>query len=140
MPSAKLKNVGSKLPALGAIALGVGALFAGSAQAERLEAQPIKATPEQSRGSASSANEVAIRIDGNNVYISQNGSLFEQVQLGDTPEAAHLKKLLRDAGADGQSISVPIGATIVASGGGSGKGEKPKEKTSSDKADPAKAK
>ena len=48
------------------------------------------------------------------------------VYLGDTPEAAHLKKLLRDEGADGGSVSIPVGSMIVASGGGGTKGEKPK--------------
>jgi hypothetical protein len=64
---------------------------------------------------------------GDNIHISQDGSSFEELRLGDTPEAGYLKKLLRDAGAPGQSISVPIGATIVASGGGGAKGEKPKD-------------
>ena len=50
----------------------------------------------------------------------------EELHLGDTPEAAHLKKLLRDEGADGGSVSIPVGSMIVASGGGGTKGEKPK--------------
>jgi hypothetical protein len=88
---------------------------------------------------ASRLDEVAIRIEGENIYISQRGSAFEELRLGDTPDAAHLRKLLRGAGAERQSISVPIGSMIVASGGGSGKGEKPKQKTSKE-TDPGKSK
>ncbi|RZN23281.1 hypothetical protein [Bradyrhizobium sp. Leo121] len=64
-------------------------------------------------------------IDSEKIFISQDGRTFEELHLGDTPEAAHLKKLLRDE-ADGRSVSVPVGSMIVASGGGSGKGAKPK--------------
>jgi hypothetical protein len=66
-----------------------------------------------------------IRIIGDKIHISQDGRSFEELRLGDTPEAAHLKKLLLDAGAVGQSIAVPIGSMIVASGGGRGDGNKP---------------
>jgi hypothetical protein len=74
-----------------------------------------------------------IRIVGENIHISQDGSSFEELRLGDTPEAAHLRKLLRDAGAAGPSVSVPIDSMIVASGGGGAKGGKPKESSDSAK-------
>jgi hypothetical protein len=74
-------------------------------------------------------DEVAVRIEGENIYISQGGRAFEELHLGDTAEAVRFRKLLLDAGALGQSITVPIGSTIVASGGGSLYGEKPKQKT-----------
>jgi hypothetical protein len=138
MSRARLKNIWLQLPAFGALMLG--ALLAGGARADRSQLQPPEATPEPSRQSASRLDEVAIRIDGENIYISQRGSAFEELRLGDTPDAAHLRKLLRDAGAEGQSVSVPIGAMIVASGGGSGKGEKPKQKTSKETTDPGKGK
>jgi hypothetical protein len=68
-----------------------------------------------------------VKVVGEKVLMSQNGSSFEELRLGDTPEAAHLKNLLRDAGPLGQSVSVPIGSMIVASGGGGPKGERPRE-------------
>ena len=68
-------------------------------------------------------------------HASTGSFAFEELCLGDTPDAAHLRKLLRDAGAVGQSVSVPIGSMIVASGGGSGKGEKPKQRTSKETTD-----
>lgn len=138
MSRASLKNIWLQMPAWGALMLG--ALLAGGARADRSQLQPPEATPEPSRQVAARSDEVAVRIDGDNIYISQRGSAFEELRLGDTPDAAHLRKLLRDAGAEGQSVSVPIGAMIVASGGGSGKGEKPKPKTSKDTSDPGKGK
>jgi len=41
---------------------------------------------------------------------------------------------------DGRSVSIPVGAMIVASGGGSGKGVKPKQEKSTATPDPGKGK
>ena len=128
MSRASLKNIWSQLPAWGALVLGFAALIGGEARADRSQLQPLDATPEPSGPSASRSDEVAVRIDGENIYISQGGGAFEELHLGDTPEAAHFRKLLRDAGAAGQSVSVPVGSTIVASGGGGHSGQKPKQK------------
>ena len=139
MSPARLKSFWSQLPALSALLLGVGA-FAGDASADRSQIQPAEASPDRSERSTSNANEVAIRLEGETIYMSQNGGAFEELRLGDTPEAVHLKKLLRDAGADGRSVSIPVGAMIVASGGGSGKGAKPKQESSTATPDPGKGK
>jgi hypothetical protein len=127
---ASLKNIWSQLPAWGALMLGFATLLGGEARADRSQLQPPGATPESLGRSASGPGEVAIRLEGENIYISRRGSAFEELRLGDTPEAVHLKKLLRNAGAEGQSVSVPVGSMIVASGGGSSYGKKPKRKTS----------
>jgi hypothetical protein len=133
MLRASLQKIWSQLPAWGALMLGFGALLAGDARADRSQPQPPEATPEPSRRLTSRLDEVAIRIEGDNIYISQRGAAFEELRLGDTPDAAHLRRLLWDAGAERQLVSVPIGSMIVASGGGSGKGQKPKQKTDSGK-------
>jgi hypothetical protein len=125
MSLARLKTFWSHLPAFSALMLGFG-MFAGDARADRTPTLPTETTPDSSMSSTSNSGEVAIRLDGDNVYLSQDGTAFEPLHLGDTPEALHLKKLLRDAGAEDRPVSVPVGATIVASGGGSGKGFKPK--------------
>jgi hypothetical protein len=125
MSHTKLRNIWSRLPAWGALLLGLGTLI-GDARADRPELRPSGTPAEPSSRSASRAGEVAIRIDDEKIYISQDGNTFEELHLGDTPEAAHLKKLLRDEGADGGSVSIPVGSMIVASGGGGTKGEKPK--------------
>jgi hypothetical protein len=139
MSPARLKNFWSHLPAFSALMLGFG-VFTGEARADRTQIEPPEATPESSASSTSNLGEVAIRLVGENVHISQDGGAFEPLLLGDTPEALHLKKLLRDAGAEGRSVSVPVGAMIVASGGGSGKGLKPKPQGSTDAPDPGKGK
>jgi hypothetical protein len=74
-------------------------------------------------------NDAAIRVDGDTIYVSQNGGAFEELRLGNTPEAAYLRKLLQKAGASSGSVTVPVGSMIVASGGGSGKGSKPRQQT-----------
>jgi hypothetical protein len=115
MSSARLKNVWSKLPLRGALALGLGAFFASGAQ-----------SPTQA---AASSNDAAIRVDGDTIYVSHNGDAFEELRLGNTPEVAYLRKLLQEAGASSGSVTVPVGSMIVASGGGSGKGSVPKRQS-----------
>ena len=120
MSREKLKSMWSQLPAWGALMLGFGALLGQDARADVAQVQP--SAPQATR-----SDEVAVRLDGDTILFSQDGRAFEELELGNTAEATHLKQLLRDAGALGQAVSVPVGAMIVASGGGSGKGEKPKQ-------------
>ena len=129
MLRAILKNVWSRLPAWGALMLGFGVLIGGNARAD--QPKPPELTPDLSGQSSSRSDEVALRLDGEDIYVSQRGGAFEELRLGDTPEAAHLRKLLRDAGGVGKSVSVPTGSTIVAGGGGgaAGWGSKSKQRT-----------
>jgi hypothetical protein len=120
MSRASLKNVWSRMPAWGALMLGFGVLIGGNARAD--QPKPPELTPDLSGQSRSRSDEVALRLDGENIYFSQGGGAFEELRFGDTPEAVHLRKLLQDAGGIGQSVSVPIGSTIVAGGGGSASG------------------
>jgi hypothetical protein len=128
MSRAMLKNVWSRMPAWGALMLGFGVLIGGNARADH--PKPSELTPDLSGQSPSRSDEVALRLDGESIYFSQRGGAFEELRLGETLEAAHLRKLLRDAGGEGRSVSVPIGSTIVAGGGGgaSGWSSKSKEK------------
>ena len=115
MSRAKLRNVWTYLAAWGALLLGSGALV-GGAQAD--------VRPESSSQSDLGTHEVVVKIDGDKILISQDGRNFEELRLGDTCEALHLRMLLRDEVSDGRSITVPVGSMIVASGGASGRGWK----------------
>jgi len=128
MSRAMLKNIWSRIPAWGALMLGLGVLIGGNARAD--QAKP-ELTPDLSGQSPFRSDEVALRLDGENIYVSQRGGAFEELRLGDTPEAAHLRKLLRDVGGTGKSVSVPVDSTIVAGGGGGAAGwsSKSKQKT-----------
>jgi hypothetical protein len=113
MSRAKLRNIWLQLPAWGALLLSGGALISG-ARAD-VKPQPPNRSDLQ-------AHEVVVKMDGENIFISQDGRNFEALRLGDTPEAVHLRKLLRDEVSEGQSVTLPVGSMIVASGGASGKG------------------
>jgi hypothetical protein len=130
MSRAKLRSIWSYLPAWGALLLSGGALMGSARSDVTPRPRPPELIPDLFGRPLSRSDEVVLRLDGENIYFSQGGSAFEELRLGDTPEAVHLRKLLRDAGGTGQSVSVPIGSTIVASGGGgaSGWGWKSKEK------------
>ena len=118
------KRGGSRLPKWKALMLGFGALFAADAQAKS-DLPSAGTNLETSKQSGSNVDEVAIRTEGEKVYISQSGGTFEELWLGNTPEAEYLRGLLRDAGAARSPIPVPIGSIIVANGGGGVDGKKP---------------
>jgi hypothetical protein len=106
MSRASLKNVWSRMLAWGALMLGFGVLIGSNARADH--PKPPELTPDLSGQSLSRADEVALRLDGETIYFSQGGGAFEELRLGDTLEAVRLRKLLRDAGGMGQSVSVPV--------------------------------
>jgi hypothetical protein len=90
---------------LGTLVMGVGALFGVHARA---------ATPEVT---APAQDEVVVRSEGDKIYVSERGGSFQELRLGKTPAALHLRKLLDAAGAGRGSVSVPVGSIIVANGG-----------------------
>src|SRR5258708_19905343 len=89
MSPARLKSFWSPLPALSALLLGVGA-FSGDASADRSQIRPPEAAPDRSERSASNSSEVAIRLEGDNVYMSQDGGASEQPPLAPPPPPPHL--------------------------------------------------
>lgn len=113
MSRAKLRKIWSHLPAWGALLLGGGALVSGA----RADVQPQPPGPPE--------HQVVVKLDGENIFISQDGSNFEELRLGDTREALLFRKLLRDEVSDGRTVTIPVGSMIVASGGAQGKGSKP---------------
>jgi hypothetical protein len=115
----KRKENLARTPKWLALILGFGALFAGDARADRSAAQPFR--------SAASPDEVVIRTEGEKVYFSQGGSAFEELALGSTSEAAALRELLRKANSSDGNTAVSIGSFIVANGGPSVHGAKPKK-------------
>lgn len=69
--------------------------------------------------------QILVKTDGDRIFVSQ-GAGFQELQLADSTEAARLRGLLRDAARGGEAIAVPVDPFIVANGGGSGDGTKPK--------------
>jgi len=109
-----------------AFILGCGALFAGEAQANKSQIQPLGAMgPSNPLGRNS--DKVLVRLEGEKIYISQDGSTFTELSLADAPETAYFKELLRDATSADREIAVPLGPIIVANGGGNANGAKAKE-------------
>jgi hypothetical protein len=48
-------------------------------------------TPDLSGQSPSRSDEIALRLDDENIYFSQRAGAFEELCLGETLEAAHLR-------------------------------------------------
>jgi hypothetical protein len=60
---------------------------------------------------------VVLKRENGSLLISEHGGPFERLDLGDTPEAAELRRLLDKLAPDGSVVSVPIDNRIVADGG-----------------------
>jgi len=109
----------SRLPRRIAALLGMGALSVAGAQ-------PVAAEPDLGKGpmrvpqqSAKSFGEVRIWSEAGRIYISEGGSDARELQLGDTPQARHLKDLLEREGAVAGSPRVLQHRLILVGGGGS---------------------
>jgi len=118
-------NLTKSLRKWGALAVGFGGLVVVDAtENSRLQALEPGAGASQQRNLRGDA--VVLRLQGDTILISQRGGGFEQLALKDTQEAEYLRRLLRDAGAEEHSVSIPTGSIIVANGGAAGDGKKPK--------------
>jgi hypothetical protein len=126
MSRVKIKQSLFRLSKWVAFILGIGALFAGEPRADESRIQPVGAMGPTNRFGLN-ADEVLIRIEGEQIYISQDGSLFKELSLVSAPASTYFKDLLRDATTTGGQITVPIGPMIVASGGSGTNGAKSKE-------------
>ena len=119
----------------GALMLGVGAIVpTGDGRARSPEfalPEPISANQLHS----GRFDDVLMRIEGDKIYVSQRGGVFEELSMGDTPYAAHLRSLFRDAAIVDGIVSVPVGSTVVANGGGYIDGVRPKQPETSTPAD-----
>lgn len=117
-----------------AFILGCGALVAGEAQANTSQIQPVGTVgPSNLRGLNS--GQVLLRLEGEKIFISQDGSKFNELSLADAPATNYLKELLRDASTAGGEITVPLGPIIVANGGSGTNGDKSKEAKKKKKSD-----
>jgi hypothetical protein len=108
------------LPSRIALLLGVGALSATAAEAAVAEAHlgdGLMRVPQQS---AKNFGEVRIWSEAGRIYVSEAGKDPQELPLGDTAEARHLRQLLERDGAAAASPRVLHDRIILVGGGGEG--------------------
>jgi len=109
-----------RLPSRVALLLGLGALSASAVQANTAEAnvgnEPLR-VPQQS---AKSFGELRIWSDGGRLYLAEPGKEAEELHLGNTAEARHLRQLLEHDGAAADAPRVLPHRLILVGGGGDG--------------------
>jgi hypothetical protein len=110
----------------GALALGFGGLFAADASAERSELQSFAPGVPSSQHRNVNDGTVLVRLEGGTILVAEHGGAFEPLILKESRQVEELRRLLSEFGASTQSLSVPIGAMIVANGGAAGDASKPK--------------
>jgi hypothetical protein len=60
---------------------------------------------------------VLMKYENGRLFISENGSSVEPLDLGETPEATQLRNLVRSLSPDGSLVEIPVDRRIVADGG-----------------------
>ena len=109
-----------RLPSRIALLLGLGALSATGAEAAVAEADlgdGLMRVPQQS---AKSFGELRIWSEAGRIYVSEGGKDAQELNLGDTPEARHLRQMLDRGGAGAASPRVLHDRIILVGGGGDG--------------------
>jgi hypothetical protein len=108
-----------RLPSRIAVLLGMGALSATGAQPAMAEPELGKGPMRVPQRSAKSFGEVLIWSEDGRIYFSESGNKAQELRLGDTPQARHLRELLVREGAVAESPRVLQHRLILVGGGGS---------------------
>jgi hypothetical protein len=108
-----------RLPSRIAVLLGMGALSATGAQPAMAEPELGKGPMRVPQQSAKSFGEVLIWSEGGRIYFSESGNEAQELRIGDTPQARHLRELLVREGAVAESPRVLQHRLILVGGGGS---------------------
>jgi hypothetical protein len=108
------------LPSRIALLLGVGALSAAGAKTGVAEAHLGDGLMRMPQQSAKSFGEVRIWSEAGRIYVSEAGKDPQELPLGDTAEARHLRQLLERDGAAAASPRVLHDRIILVGGGGEG--------------------
>jgi hypothetical protein len=109
-----------RLPSRIALLLGLGALSAAGANPNAAEAHTGKEADGIPQRSATEFGDLRIWTEGGRIYLAEPGKPGEDLCLGDTLEARHLRQLLEQHGATEPSRHVPFGRILLGGGGGCG--------------------
>ena len=109
-----------RLPSRIALLLGLGALSAAGANPNPAEAHTGKEADSTPRLGATEFGDLRIWTEDGRIYLAEPGKPGEDLCLGDTLEARHLRQLLEQHGASTASRHVPFGRILLVGGGGCG--------------------
>jgi hypothetical protein len=109
-----------RLPSQIALLLGLGALSAAGAKADRGEAHPGCEPSRVPQQSVKTFGDLLVWSKGERIYFAEPGKEAQELALGDTPEAHHLRQLVTRDGATAASPRALRDRIILVGGGGAG--------------------
>lgn len=107
-----------RLPSRVALLLGLGALSAAGARADTGPAQPGAGIAPLAHGDRASPGDLLIRTEGGRIYLAERGGEFQELRLGDMPEAELLRQLLGGNGAAHGATGIRLSPMNLAGAGG----------------------
>jgi hypothetical protein len=107
-----------RLPSRIALLCGLGALSAAAARADTIHQVPGGDEHAAGQNQRASSGDFFIWSEGERLCVSEDGNRAEELRLGDTVEAQHLRQLLQRHGSS--SSGVRLDRMILAGGGGTG--------------------
>ena len=116
MPQPRLTRKRS-LPTLRTLMMGVAALFATDTQASTSEAKLTETLDTVPNSGRPNIGQVAVRTDGQKIYLSDDGTNFEELTIGHTVDGTRIKSLLRQLNVWMEPVIVPVRRVIFAYGG-----------------------
>jgi len=96
-----------RLPSRVALLLGLGALSAAGARADAAESRP-------------GVGDMVIRSDGARIYLAEDGSDFQELQINDPVRLRALQLLIAESGTDAGRDGARLRPLILAGDGGAG--------------------
>jgi hypothetical protein len=108
-----------RLPRRIALIFGIGAISAVGANADGVptgSGNPAR-IPQQS---AKAFGDLRVWSEGGRIYLSESNGAIQELSVGDTAEALHLRRLLEDGGAVADDPQVVEHRIILVGGGGAG--------------------
>ena len=117
-----------RLPSRVALLLGLGALSAAGARADPAQDQPGGGIAPIAHGDRASLDGLLIRAEGSRLYVAEGGGEFQELRLGDIPEALLVQQLIERSG-EAAATGIRLTPMRLAGSGGAGFHWGPIEKT-----------
>ena len=132
MPRRSFRPRWASLAKLGTAVMGFSALFATETRANNSGTNPANPVGARPHAAPADIGRLLVRSEGGTLYLSEDGTRFEELVIDDSADGKRVKRLLEELEIGRDPVSVPVSRVIVADGGASPNLSKRNTKQSND--------